>query len=196
MSATEPRHCPDLHVTSKASPGNREQGARPRHRHPPAVHHRRVLSVHGRRGTPRALTSRARPSSGADYESHAAALDLKRTRRATHSRRARAADRAYAGLAARAERPAVSEASGAGIEHLGLERGHRTLTITRKGGEVVTICSRRALPGRSTWPSASVPAHRCSYPRNALAGQAAARRCQAQPKGRIGTRLRPRRCNK
>jgi integrase len=27
----------------------------------------------------------------------------------------------------------------ADIEHLGLERGHRTLTITRKGGKVVTI---------------------------------------------------------
>jgi hypothetical protein len=33
----------------------------------------------------------------------------------------------------------VSEATGADIEHLGLERGHRTLTITRKGGNVVTI---------------------------------------------------------
>jgi integrase/recombinase XerD len=33
----------------------------------------------------------------------------------------------------------VSEATGTGIEHLGLERGHRTLTITRKGGKVVTI---------------------------------------------------------
>ena len=33
----------------------------------------------------------------------------------------------------------VSEAAGANIEHLGLERGHRTLTITRKGGKVVTI---------------------------------------------------------
>ena len=29
----------------------------------------------------------------------------------------------------------VSEATGADIEHLGLERGHRTLTITRKGGK-------------------------------------------------------------
>jgi hypothetical protein len=56
----------------------------------------------------------------------------------------------------------VSETSGADIEHLGLEHDHRTLTITRKGGEVITICSRRALPGRSTWPSASAPAHRCS----------------------------------
>ena len=33
----------------------------------------------------------------------------------------------------------VSEATGADIEHLGLERGHRTLTITRKGGKVVTL---------------------------------------------------------
>jgi integrase len=33
----------------------------------------------------------------------------------------------------------VSEALNADIEDLGLERGHRTLTITRKGGKVVTI---------------------------------------------------------
>jgi integrase/recombinase XerD len=33
----------------------------------------------------------------------------------------------------------VSEAVGADIDHLGLERGHRTLTIIRKGGKVVTI---------------------------------------------------------
>jgi integrase len=33
----------------------------------------------------------------------------------------------------------VSEATGADIEHLGLERGHRTLVITRKAGKVVTI---------------------------------------------------------
>src|SRR5215204_5103180 len=33
----------------------------------------------------------------------------------------------------------VSEAIGADIEALGLERGHRTLTTLRKGGEVVTI---------------------------------------------------------
>jgi len=33
----------------------------------------------------------------------------------------------------------VSEATGASIENLGVERGHRTLVITRKGGKVVTI---------------------------------------------------------
>src|SRR5262245_19267045 len=33
----------------------------------------------------------------------------------------------------------VSEATGADIQALGVERGHRTLTITRKGGKVATI---------------------------------------------------------
>jgi len=33
----------------------------------------------------------------------------------------------------------VSEATGANIEALGLERGHRTLTILRKDGKVVTV---------------------------------------------------------
>ena len=33
----------------------------------------------------------------------------------------------------------ISEALNADIEHLGMERGHRTLTITRKGGKVDTI---------------------------------------------------------
>jgi integrase/recombinase XerD len=33
----------------------------------------------------------------------------------------------------------VSEATGANIETLGVDRGHRTLTITRKGGKVVTV---------------------------------------------------------
>jgi integrase len=33
----------------------------------------------------------------------------------------------------------VSEATGADIDQLGLERGHHTLVITRKGGKVVTI---------------------------------------------------------
>ncbi len=49
----------------------------------------------------------------------------------------------------------VSEATGADIEALGLERGHRTLVITRKGGKVVTIPARPGPRGRSIWPSAS-----------------------------------------
>ena len=38
----------------------------------------------------------------------------------------------------------VSEAHGADIQNLGIERGHRTLVITRKGGKVVTIPLARA----------------------------------------------------
>jgi hypothetical protein len=41
----------------------------------------------------------------------------------------------------------VSEATGADIEALGLERGHRTLTILRKGGK--TVRSTRATDGSS-----------------------------------------------
>jgi len=33
----------------------------------------------------------------------------------------------------------ISEALNADIDHLGVQRGHRTLTITRKGGKIVTI---------------------------------------------------------
>ena len=33
----------------------------------------------------------------------------------------------------------MSEATGAGIDRLGFERGHRTLMILRKGGKIVTI---------------------------------------------------------
>jgi integrase/recombinase XerD len=74
-----------------------------------------------------------------DYESHATALDRNELR----------ALLVAAGLGPPSEHALisllalnglrVSEAAGADIEHLGLERGHRTLTITRKGGKVVTI---------------------------------------------------------
>ena len=42
----------------------------------------------------------------------------------------------------------VSEATGANIESLGVERGHRTLVITRKGGKIVTIPLAPHRPGR------------------------------------------------
>jgi integrase/recombinase XerD len=71
-----------------------------------------------------------------DYESHAVALD----------RSEPGALLVAAGLGSPVEHALisllalnglrVSEATGADIEHLGLERGHRTLTITRKGGKV------------------------------------------------------------
>jgi hypothetical protein len=74
-----------------------------------------------------------------DYESHAVALD----------RNELGALLVAAGLGPLAEHALisllalnglrVSEATGADVEHLGLERGHRTLKITRRGGKVVTI---------------------------------------------------------
>jgi Phage integrase family/Phage integrase, N-terminal SAM-like domain len=85
--------------------------------------------------SPAAHVSRPR----VDYESHAVALD----------RNELGGLLVAAGLGPPAEHALisllalnglrVSEATGADIEHLGLERGHRTLTITRKGGKVVTI---------------------------------------------------------
>jgi integrase len=53
----------------------------------------------------------------------------------------------------------VPEATSADIEHLGLERGHRTLTITRK---VVTVPLTPRTALAIAWPSASVLAARCS----------------------------------
>jgi integrase/recombinase XerD len=74
-----------------------------------------------------------------DYESHATALDRNEVGALLFA----------AGLGPAAEHALVpllalnglrvSEATGADIEHLGLERGYRTLVITRKGGKVVTI---------------------------------------------------------
>jgi site-specific recombinase XerD len=74
-----------------------------------------------------------------DYESHATGLD----------RNELGAMLVAAGLGMTAEHALisllalnglrVSEATGADIEALGVERGHRTLTITRKGGKVATI---------------------------------------------------------
>ncbi len=43
----------------------------------------------------------------------------------------------------------VSEAIGAQIENLALERGHRTLTVLRKGGKTVVMPWRRGPPGPS-----------------------------------------------
>jgi integrase/recombinase XerD len=74
-----------------------------------------------------------------DYESHAVALD----------RNEMGALLVAAGLGPPRDHALISllalnglrvwEATGADIEHLGLERGHRRMTITRKGGKVVTI---------------------------------------------------------
>jgi integrase/recombinase XerD len=56
----------------------------------------------------------------------------------------------------------ISEALGTDIDHLGVERGHRTLTVLRKGGKIVTIPLAPRTHARSTWPSASASTGRSS----------------------------------
>jgi len=58
----------------------------------------------------------------------------------------------------------VSQTTGAGIQALGIERGHRTLVITGKGGEGGHCPTRAAPPGRSAWPSGDAPRGRSSWP--------------------------------
>ena len=89
-----------------------------------------------------------------DYESHATALD----------RNELGAMLVAAGLGPPPEHALisllalnglrVSEATGADIEHLGLERGHRTLTITRIGRQ------GRHHPGRTPHRPGDRPGHR------------------------------------
>jgi site-specific recombinase XerD len=74
-----------------------------------------------------------------DYESHATGLDRNEVgAMIVAAGLAGARDHALVSLLA-LNGLRVSEATGTDIEHLGLERGHRTLTILRKGGKVVTI---------------------------------------------------------
>jgi integrase len=59
----------------------------------------------------------------------------------------------------------VSEAAGADIEALGVERGHRTLVVTGKGGKGRHHPAGAAhRPGRSTWPSSSAAKDPSSWP--------------------------------
>jgi site-specific recombinase XerD len=80
----------------------------------------------------------------------------------------------------------VSEATGADIEHLGTERGHRTLTITRKGGKVVTI----PLAPRTARAIDLATGERCDGP---VFLTAAGRRLDRHGARRIVGRVAPRR---
>jgi integrase len=103
-----------------------------------------------------------------DYESHAVALDrnelgalLVAAGLGTPGEHALISLLALNGLR-------VSEATGADIEHLGLERGHRTLTITPQGRQDRHNPAGAAHgPGDRPGPSASESVTRCSWPRTA-----------------------------
>ncbi len=99
-----------------------------------------------------------------DYESHAVGLDRNEV----------GALLVAAGLGTAAEHALisllalnglrVSEATGADIEDLATQRGHRTLAITRKGGKkaLIPLAPRTAAP--STWPSGNAATARSSSP--------------------------------
>jgi integrase len=118
-----------------------------------------------------------------DYESHAVALD----------RNELGALLVTAGLGPPTEHAMisllalnglrVSEATGADIEHLGLERGHRTLTITRKGGKVVTIPLAPA-HGPGDRPGHRGAHRRAGVPGRGWAAAGPARRRADRPQGR------------
>jgi site-specific recombinase XerD len=74
-----------------------------------------------------------------DYESHAVGLDRNEVGSLlVAAGLSGARDHALVSLLA-LNGLRVSEAVGAEIQRLGLERGHRTLTIVRKGGKIVTV---------------------------------------------------------
>ncbi|HET7487760.1 MAG TPA: site-specific integrase, partial [Acidimicrobiales bacterium] len=74
-----------------------------------------------------------------DYESHAVGLDRNELGAfLVAAGLASAQDHALASLLA-LNGLRISEALGADIDQLGLERGHRTLVVHRKGGKTVTI---------------------------------------------------------
>src|SRR5258706_1982004 len=162
-AAAAPVHRPPRrHRAVRPRPRSRWKNRRDRH--PQAVHHRRTVQVR-RRGRP------ARPLPGRAREAAADRLRIPRNRPGPQrSRRPARRGRArHPGRAPLVSLPAlnglrVSEATGADIEALGTERGHRTLAITRKGGKKAVIPLAPRTAGRSTWPSATAANDRSSPP--------------------------------
>jgi integrase/recombinase XerD len=73
-----------------------------------------------------------------DYESHVAHLDRNELGAVLTAGVSSPRDHALVSLLA-LNGLRVSEAIGANIDALGLERGHRTLTVVRKGGKIATV---------------------------------------------------------
>ena len=120
-------------------PGHGNQGPSAGNNRPTALHRCQLLSVRRRGRAARPLTCSPRAAARLDYESHATGLDRNEV----------GALLVAAGLGPAPEHALISplainglrisEALGADIDALGLERGHRTLIIVRKGSKVVTI---------------------------------------------------------
>lgn len=117
----------------------RSSGQVDRDRRAPALHRGRFYRYADEEGllSPSPAAHARRPR--IDYESHATGLDRNEV----------GAFLVAAGLASARDHALisllvinglrVSEALGANIEVLGIERGHRTLTVARKGGKIVVV---------------------------------------------------------
>jgi hypothetical protein len=97
-----------------------------------------------------------------DYESHVVALDRNEVGALlVAAGLSSARDHALVSLFA-LNGPRVSEAVGVDIDALGLERGHRTLTVLNKGGKTVTMPLAPRVARAVDLRSASVPLDRSS----------------------------------
>jgi integrase/recombinase XerD len=120
-------------------PGDGSPRPGPGEHRPQAVHYRRLLPLRRRGRTARTLPGRARPPAPAGLRVPRGRAGPQRGRIPARRRRTRRPnEHALLSLLA-INGLRISEALGADITALGLERGHRTLTILRKGGKIVTI---------------------------------------------------------
>ena len=148
--------------TSKRSGATSKRRASSRDDLASALHHRVLLPLRRTRRLHREVTSGACPPPELDYESHATGLDRNEVgAMLVAAGLGSAQDHALLSLLA-LNGLRVSEATGANIEALGLERGHRTLTILRKGGKtvIVPLAPRTARP--STSRSVNAARDQCS----------------------------------
>jgi integrase len=76
----------------------------------------------------------------------------------------------------------ISEALGADVDDLGLERGHRTLTVLRKGGKLVTI--PRPMHGPGDRSGHQRTSRRADLPASRWAADGSAQRRADRPPGR------------
>ncbi len=107
-----------------------------------------------------------------DYESHATGLDRNEVGALLVAAGfASARDHALISLLA-INGLRVSEALGADVEALGIERGHRTLTVVRKGGKIVVVpLAPRTARARESWTKRPSPLQRGRRPRRLLRWQ-------------------------
>jgi hypothetical protein len=129
----------------------------PRHGHPAAAHHRRVLQVRRRGGAPGAFPGRPRPQSPAGLLVACHRPGPQRARRDPGRRRPRPARRARADLPARAERAAGIGGNRRGHRAHGPGTGPPHPGSPARAARSSPSRSPRAPPERSTWRSASAP---------------------------------------